>query len=154
MSNLFRLSIFSFLVIKFYFLFFQNKRSWYISFRLNREGFYMVFFGFSFCVLIPEKKNVFFPYQAINANVILKEIELKNETTAGLDISSSADKNQKFRKGKIVSLGHLCPDNPKTKEPILKVGDEILFDAYKGSELTIDAEVYKVIYFADVTVVL
>lgn len=95
-----------------------------------------------------------FPYQAINANVILKEIELKNETSAGLDISSSADKNQKFRKGKIVSLGHLCPSNPKTGEPILKVGDEILFDAYKGSELTIDAEVYKVIYFADVTVVL
>lgn len=95
-----------------------------------------------------------FPYQAINANVVLKEIQMKNETASGLDISSEADKNQKFRKGRIVSLGHLCPDHPKTGEPILKIGDEILFDAYKGSKLTIDAEVYEVIYFADVTMIL
>jgi len=94
-----------------------------------------------------------FKGQAINTNVVLKEIQMKNETASGLDITAESDKNQKFRKGEIVSLGNLCPHD-KEGNPIVKVGDTILFDAYKGSQLTLDAEVYVVIYFNDITLVL
>ena len=94
-----------------------------------------------------------FKGQAVNTHIVLKEVAIENVTDSGLDISSSEDRNQKFKKGIVVSVGLQCPKNSDGSE-ILKIGDEIFFDGYKGTPLTIDAEVYTIIYFQDVTIIL
>ena len=93
-----------------------------------------------------------FKLQALNFNVIVREIENK-VLKEGIDLTSAEDKNQKFKRGFIQAVGISCPNTPEGK-PILKVGDEIIYDSYKASPLTLEGEIYQVIYFADVTGIL
>ena len=102
-----------------------------------------------------------FKGQALNYNVFVKKVQIENVTEAGIHITSETDKNEKYRKGIVVSVGNMCPNKEvKTilrkffsfllpKEPIVAIGDEVLYDSYKSSELTIDGEAFEVIYFAD-----
>lgn len=86
--------------------------------------------------------------KALNFNVIVKQIENKNETESGLDITSAVDKNEKFRKGVVVSVGEQCPENG------IKPGDIILFDNYKTSPLTLNVIDYKIMYYSDLIMVM
>ena len=88
-----------------------------------------------------------FKGQALNYNVFVKRQQIQNLTQSGIDITSETDKNEKYRKGVIVSVGNLCPE--KDGKPVIKIGDEVLYDGYKSSELTIDGIPYEVVYFAD-----
>jgi co-chaperonin GroES (HSP10) len=85
--------------------------------------------------------------KALNYVVIVKESHIQNITASGLDITSESDKNEKYRKGTIVSFGELCPkvDGKHT----IEVGQEVLFDNYKASDLIIDGNHYKTFYYAD-----
>ena len=89
-----------------------------------------------------------FKGQALNYNVFVKRVQIRNITQAGVDITSETDKNEKYRKGIIVSFGNMCPKD-ENGESVIAIGDEVLYDGYKASELTIDGEQYEVIYFAD-----
>ena len=93
-----------------------------------------------------------FKGQAANYNVVLKEIENKNVSSSGLDITSSADKNQKFKKGIVQSVGLACPKDDEGKN-IVSPGDEILYDSHKGSPVTLEGIVYSIIYFQDITII-
>lgn len=90
---------------------------------------------------------------ATNDNVVIKEVLTKNITKTGLDITSSEDKNQKFKVGVVESLGNLCPKDDNNN-PIVKVGDKIMYDAFRGSPVTLDSEVYTIIRFIDIVIVL
>lgn len=94
-----------------------------------------------------------FKGKALNYVVIVKQKELKNETETGLDFSSEVDKNQKFRKGEIVSFGNLCPKNDKGEDTI-KIGQEVLYDMYKASDLTVDGIKYQTFYYSDLIAIL
>lgn len=101
-----------------------------------------------------------FKGKALNYVVIVKQKELKNETETGLDFSSEVDKNQKFRKGEIVSFGSLCPKKPIwkwlpfLKKDTIKIGQEVLYDMYKASDLTVDEIKYQTFYYSDLIAIL
>jgi len=84
---------------------------------------------------------------ALNFVVIVHEIANENVTEGGLDMTGLTDKNEKFRKGIVVSIGADCPKD------FIKVGDEVLYDNYKTSELTLNAVNFKCLMFSDLTMV-
>lgn len=84
---------------------------------------------------------------ALNFVVVLREIANVNETDTGLNIGSEVDKNEKYRKAIVVSIGSECPKDD------VKVGDTIMYDKYKANDLTIDAIQYKTIYYADLVMI-
>lgn len=90
--------------------------------------------------------------QAVNYNVVVEEMELKNISSSGIDLTSSEDKNQKFKRGIVQSVGLACPKNDEG-EMVLKVGQEILYDGYKGSTVTLETKVYSIISFADIAII-
>ena len=79
-----------------------------------------------------------FKGQALNYNIIVKREFIENKTNAGIEITSEVDKNEKYRKGIVVSVGTLCPKKPLFKFfglafPFFKKdtiipGNEILYD--------------------------
>jgi len=84
--------------------------------------------------------------QALNHIVIIQEVENKNETSFGFDKSGIVDKNEKYKKGQIISLGVDCPvDEIHT----IKEGDFVLYDSYKTSPLSIGGVEYKTLYYND-----
>ena len=88
-----------------------------------------------------------FSGRALNFVVVLKEIENVNETSSGLDISSSVDKNEKYRKGIVVSLGTECPKDD------VKLGDTVIYDKYKANPLTRDAVEYTTLFYSDLVLI-
>jgi co-chaperonin GroES (HSP10) len=81
--------------------------------------------------------------RALNYVVVIKEIENVNETSSGLDISSSVDKNEKYRKGIVVSIGSESPKDD------VKLGDTVIYDKFKANPLTRNAVEYVTLYYAD-----
>ena len=88
-----------------------------------------------------------FQGKALNFVVVLKEIENINETESGLNIGSEVDKNEKYRKAIVVSVGSECPKDD------VKEGDTIMYDKHKAHDLTINAIQYKTIYYADLVMI-
>jgi len=103
-----------------------------------------------------------FKGRALNYVVVLKEIENVNETASGLNISSSVDKNEKYRKGIIVSMGNLCPKEPITifgitipfiKKSKINLGDTVIYDKFKANPLTRGAIEYTTLFYADLVLI-
>jgi co-chaperonin GroES (HSP10) len=94
-----------------------------------------------------------FKAQALNYNIIVKREFLENRTGAGIILDSEIDKNEKYRKGIVVSVGNLCPKDADGNATI-KPGDEILYDKYKMSEVTLDGQSYEIISYADLVLIL
>ena len=88
-----------------------------------------------------------FKGRALNLVVVLKEIENVNETSSGLNISSSVDKNEKYRKAIVVSIGSECP-----KEPV-KLGDTVMYDKHKANPLTQNGVEYITLFYADLVLI-
>lgn len=103
-----------------------------------------------------------FKAKALNFVVVLKDIANVNETKSGLNIGTEVDKNEKYKKAIVVSIGTECPYEhkkifgfsiPFLKYRIVKVGDTIMYDKHKANDLTIDAVQYKTIYYADLVMI-
>jgi co-chaperonin GroES (HSP10) len=93
-----------------------------------------------------------FKGQARNSNVVVKLLKQEN-IVGGLDLTSKEDKDQKFKRAVVLSLGDNCPKD-ESNEFLIPIGSEILFDQHKGTPLTLEGENYEVIYFADIMVTL
>jgi co-chaperonin GroES (HSP10) len=101
--------------------------------------------------------------QALNYNVFVTKEESKHIVEGGIDITSETDKNEKYRKGKIVSFGSLCPkvavfkifgfDIPFIKKDTIRIGQEVIYDRYKSSPVTIDGITYESIYYSDLVAI-
>jgi co-chaperonin GroES (HSP10) len=89
-----------------------------------------------------------FSGQALNYNVFVKTVERKNVTQGGIDITSETDKNEKYRQGIIVSFGNLCPKD-KDGNDVIHIGQEVIYDGYKASPLSVNGESFDSVYFAD-----
>jgi co-chaperonin GroES (HSP10) len=85
--------------------------------------------------------------RALNYVVVLKEIENVNETQSGLNISSSVDKNEKYRKGIVVSIGSECPKDD------VKLGDTVIYDKFKANPLTRNAIEWVTLFYADLVLI-
>jgi co-chaperonin GroES (HSP10) len=90
-----------------------------------------------------------FKGQALNIRVVVKEIELENINSSGLDVSSQVEKNGYQKAGKVVSVGELTPkldDGTHT----LKIGDLVLYDKNRMTPLTLDGEKYVMLNYVDI----
>ena len=94
-----------------------------------------------------------FKGKALNYNIIVKREFIENRTGAGIILDSEIDKNEKYRKGIVVAVGNLCPKNSDGTATI-EVGNEILYDKYKMSEVTIDGISYEIISYADLVMIM
>ena len=88
-----------------------------------------------------------FKGRALNFVVVLKEIENINKTEKGLDVSSSVDKNEKYRKGIVVSIGSECPKDD------VKLGDTVIYDKFKANPLTRGAIEYTTLMYGDLVLI-
>lgn len=79
------------------------------------------------------------------ADRVLVEVAPAEEKTAsGLIIPDTA--KEKPQKGKVVAVGNGKKDEPLT----VKVGDEILYGKYAGTEVTVNGKEYLIMREADI----
>ena len=93
-----------------------------------------------------------FKGRALNTVVIVEEVFNENKTASGIDISAAIDANEKQKRGKVVSVGELCPKLSDGKYT-LKEGDEVIFDKYKMTPFTQNGKPYLLIDYRDIVVV-
>ena len=80
--------------------------------------------------------------------VLVEPSAAETKTASGIIIPDSAQ--EKPQKGKIIAVGPGTKDNPVT----LKVGDNILYGKYSGTEITIDGEEMLVMREDDITAII
>jgi chaperonin GroES len=71
--------------------------------------------------------------------VIVKRVEAETKTKGGIVLPDSA--KEKPKRGKIVAVGEgKRLDSGQLVKPSVKVGDEVLFSSFAGTEVTVDGE--------------
>ena len=87
--------------------------------------------------------------KALHKVVILKEIiEPTIDPISGMEISSDSDKNDKTKKGQVVSLGEDVPKDEKGN-CVLAIGDFVLYNKHQASNLTDLGIKYKMMNYED-----
>ena len=76
--------------------------------------------------------------------VVIKPGVAEEVTVAGIIIPDSA--KEKPLKGEVIAVGN----GTKDEEMILKVGDEVLYGKYAGTEVELDGEKYLIMRQSDV----
>ena len=76
--------------------------------------------------------------------VVVKPSAAEQTTASGLVIPDTA--KEKPQRGKVIAVGDGLKDKPVT----VKVGDNILYGKYSGTELTIDGKEYLVMRNSDI----
>lgn len=84
----------------------------------------------------------------IGSNVVVEPIENKQISEGGLDFTDAVDKNQRYGKGIVISIGEHAPVNKKGI-PYVKVGDTVLFDKNKATDYVENTVEYKALYYSD-----
>lgn len=79
------------------------------------------------------------------ADRVLVEAAAAEEKTAGGIIIPDTAK-EKPQRGKVVAVGNGKPDEPMT----VKVGDNVLYGKYSGSELTLEGKEYLIMRESDI----
>lgn len=79
--------------------------------------------------------------------VVIKPGVAEEVTVAGIIIPDSA--KEKPLKGEVIAVGN----GTKDEEMILKVGDEVLYGKYAGTEVELDGEKYLIMRQSDVLAV-
>ncbi len=81
---------------------------------------------------------------------VLVEVAVAEEKTAGGIIIPDSAK-EKPQKGVIVAVG---PGKKKDEPMLLKVGDNVLYGKYSGTEITINGKEYQIMRQDDILIVL
>lgn len=79
--------------------------------------------------------------------VLVEPAAAEEKTAAGIIIPDTA--KEKPQKGKVVAVGTGKKDEPMT----VKVGDEVLYGKYAGTELTIDGINYLIMRESDIVAI-
>jgi len=80
----------------------------------------------------------------LSDRVLVEPAKAEEKTAGGIIIPDTA--KEKPQKGKIVAVG-----NGKKDEPItVKVGDNVLYGKYAGTEITIDGKEYLIMRESDI----
>ncbi len=78
-------------------------------------------------------------FRPLHDRVVVKRLEGEEKTKGGIIIPDSA--KEKPQEGKIIAVGPGARDESRKLVPLdLKVGDNILFGKWSGSEVKIDGE--------------
>ena len=79
--------------------------------------------------------------------VLVEPAAAEERTAAGIIIPDTA--KEKPQKGKVVAVGTGKKDEPMT----VKVGDEVLYGKYAGTELTVDGDTYLIMRESDIVAI-
>jgi chaperonin GroES len=79
--------------------------------------------------------------------VLVEPAEAEEKTASGLYIPDTA--KEKPQRGKIIAVGSGKKDEPME----LKVGDEVLYGKYAGTEISVDGKEYMMMRQSDVLAV-
>ncbi len=82
--------------------------------------------------------------QPLADRVVVLPAEAEEKTASGLYLPDTAQK--KPQKGKVVAVGIGKKEEPLT----VKVGDEVLYGQYSGTEITIKNETYLIMKESDI----
>jgi len=80
--------------------------------------------------------------------VLVKAAAAEEKTASGLFIPDTA--KEKPMRGTVMAAGKGKPDEPMT----VKVGDEVLYGKYAGTEITVDGEEYLIMRESDIFAVI
>ena len=76
--------------------------------------------------------------------VLVEAAPAEQKTASGLIIPDTA--KEKPQKGKVIAIGEGLKDKPVT----VKVGDQILYGKYSGTEITIEGKEYLIMRNSDI----
>ena len=80
----------------------------------------------------------------IGDRVIVQAAAAEEKTAGGIIIPDTA--KEKPQKGKVIAVGDGLKDKPVT----VKVGDQVLYGKYSGTEITIDGKEYLIMRNSDI----
>lgn len=80
----------------------------------------------------------------LSDRVMVKPAEAETKTAAGIIIPDTA--KEKPMKGEVVAVGPGKKDEPMT----VKVGDQVLYGKYSGTEINVDSEEYLIMRESDI----
>lgn len=83
-------------------------------------------------------------FKPLADRVLIESAPAEVKTASGIIIPDSA--KEKPLRGKIIAAGNGKPDEPMT----VKVGDDVLFGQYSGTEIKLDGTTYLIMREADV----
>jgi chaperonin GroES len=86
--------------------------------------------------------------QPLEDRVLVHPASAEEKTSGGIIIPDTA--KEKPQKGKVVAVGKGKKDEPMT----VKVGDEVLYGKYSGTELTVDGKDYIIMRESDIYAVI
>jgi len=79
--------------------------------------------------------------------VLVEPAPAEEKTAAGIIIPDTA--KEKPQKGTVVAVGTGKKDEPMT----VKVGDEVLYGKYSGTEITVDGVIYLIMRESDIVAI-
>jgi co-chaperonin GroES (HSP10) len=83
--------------------------------------------------------------QAINYYVIIDKIKEAPKKVGGLELTESQDKDVRYLKGKVISVGD--------QVPVVKKDDIVRYDKHAGHGIQYDDTLYYVIKVSDIVIV-
>mgnify|MGYP001117413909 FL=1 len=83
--------------------------------------------------------------QAINHYVIIDKIKEAPKKVGGLELTESQDKDVRYLKGKVISVGD--------QVPVVKKDDIVRYDKHAGHGIQYDDTLYYVIKVSDIVIV-
>lgn len=83
-------------------------------------------------------------FKPLADRVLIEPAPAEQKTASGIIIPDSA--KEKPLKGKIIAAGNGKPDEPMT----VKVGDDVLFGQYSGTEIKLDGTTYMIMRESDI----
>jgi co-chaperonin GroES (HSP10) len=86
--------------------------------------------------------------KCLGSNVIVTPVVNRQISASGLDTTDLEDKNQKWGKGIVVSVGEGAPLD-KNGLPHIKAGDTVMYDKNKTTDYVEDTILYKAMYYHD-----
>ncbi|MFW6034993.1 MAG: co-chaperone GroES [Halothermotrichaceae bacterium] len=89
----------------------------------------------------------------LNNKVAVKFVEKEEEKTeSGIVLPDTAKKDEKPQQGEIVAVGDDCCNDDG--EPVINVGDLVVFDKYAGTKVELEGVDYVIISLDDVLAVI
>ena len=83
-------------------------------------------------------------FQPLSNRVLVRRLEQEEKLKGGIIIPDTA--KEKPQKGKVVAVGTGKKDEPMT----VKVGDNILYGKYAGTEITVEGREYLIMRESDI----
>lgn len=82
--------------------------------------------------------------------LVIKKVEVEEKTKSGIVLPSTAKEQPQI--AEIVAIGDEITNDEKKKDTV-KVGDQVIFSKYAGTEIKVDGEELTIIKIGDVLAV-